>query len=369
MMIKFDRAPEIGFWMDGRLGPGISAPKAAALSIALCCAFSARVVLAGAPINSLGTASWHNRDESHGTLNLAAYIATLDQWKQSVEGLAAHPRLAERLATQLPRDWRVEVRGQRFLVTTNWLRSGLLSVQANPARASRDAAQTARRLNTLIGDAQALERPASFQVAAARSVLAGILSRREFAGVRGPTRFERWMARARAWIWRIMVRLFGGLRSPFHTRPLLLWLVIGLLAFLLIFGISRTLRSKQPVPRIHFEHPRALPKTWRDGAREAMEQSAQGKYREAIRLAYWATIERRAHLSARPIDRWRTPREYVSLLAGNASERDALAEMTSVFERIWYAGAPASAQDFWAVVEKSEEIGCKLALNPATARS
>jgi hypothetical protein len=342
--------------------------------VVLCCMLGEGSAFGHATAVNLPRAEAHpSRNRYRQTINLDAYIATLQQFQQSVKQLAGYPQRAKPLAAELPDDWRVSVQGQEFRVSTNWLRRELKSLHAHPKQASRVAAHMSFRLDTLLRDARSLSQPSGIQPAMARSSLEAILSRREFRGVRAPSWLDRGMDRVRAWFGRFLVRLFGGLASGFHTRTLLLWFGIGLLGLLLVIAFARALRSRNRVTKIPFEAPQSLLKgglkTWRDWAREAAEQSAQGNFREAIHSAYWATLHRLAEVRARSIDPSRTPRENVALLAENAAERHALAEVTAIFELAWYSVATPSPEEFRTLTERSEECGCKLALSPATTGS
>jgi hypothetical protein len=53
-------------------------------------------------------------------------------------------------------------------------------------------------------------------------------------------------------------------------------------------------------------------------------------------MLYWAAISRLESRGLWPVDRARTPREYLDLIAATDPRRDDLTSLTRGFERIWY---------------------------------
>jgi hypothetical protein len=83
-----------------------------------------------------------------------------------------------------------------------------------------------------------------------------------------------------------------------------------------------------------------------DWARHAAERAQAEDWREALHGLYWAAI---LHLESRRAwrhDPSRTPREYVRLLQPGSTQRESLAGMTRLFERVWYGIEPSSSEEY-----------------------
>lgn len=206
----------------------------------------------------------------------------------------------------------------------------------------------------------------------ARQKLEAILSRHEFRGMRGPSRLDALRDRLVMWLGELLHRIFGRLGSSRRASEGLMWALAIVLAALLMGGLLRAFLRRSLEPGLDLKGPRRPVHGSRDWAREALEASARGDYRDAIRLAYWAGVYRLAELGFWQVDRTRTHREYLSLLP--EPERDnvrhsALVAVTSKFERVWYGRQAASADDFQFVITQLETLGCLLPSTPATANS
>ena len=106
--------------------------------------------------------------------------------------------------------------------------------------------------------------------------------------------------------------------------------------------------SEQPATRDGFGR-------YLDAARAA---SADGHWRDAIHLAYWCGISfLEAQQAWRP-DASRTPREYTRAFAETGPRADALAQFTSLLERVWYAGDAADATRFDEALSHLGALGC-----------
>ncbi len=82
---------------------------------------------------------------------------------------------------------------------------------------------------------------------------------------------------------------------------------------------------------------------WLEDARLAADS---GQWREAIHFVYWASISRLESRRLWPVDRARTPREYLALVAPEDPRKAGLAQLTGSFERTWYGGRPAGEGDY-----------------------
>jgi len=104
--------------------------------------------------------------------------------------------------------------------------------------------------------------------------------------------------------------------------------------------------------------------TWQEWMRAASVAADGSRFRDAVHSLYWAGIVCLEDTGVIPRERWRTPRERMRRLASDrvhdiAKQRDALRALTARLERIWYAGAPATQQDFVESLGWVEELGCR----------
>lgn len=197
----------------------------------------------------------------------------------------------------------------------------------------------------------------------ANQELTRILSRREFDGVRPPSQWELLQERIRNWLGRLFLRIFGFVVQYPTESKIFFWTLIGgaVLAFL-VWLFRRWDRSELLSMNISSD---ATPRTSNQWILAARAFSAEGNFRKAIQCAYWASIVRLEEIGMLPRNRPHTPREYLGLVAtargGGSSQYSApLAALTKQLERCWYAGLPASAQDFAACLTALEAFGCRV---------
>jgi Domain of unknown function (DUF4129) len=96
--------------------------------------------------------------------------------------------------------------------------------------------------------------------------------------------------------------------------------------------------------------------------------ASQGDYRMAIHCAYWAGITRLEELGALPADRAKTPREYLRTMSKSnllvsethTTRYEALSQLTSRLEKIWYGYHVATETDFLDSLAQLEVLGCHL---------
>ena len=193
--------------------------------------------------------------------------------------------------------------------------------------------------------------------------LTRILARREFEGVRPPSQWELLQERIRNWLGRFFQRLFGFAAQYPTESKFFFWTLIGgaVLAFL-VWLFRRWDRAELLSMNIPSD---ATPRTSNQWILAARAFSAEGDFRKAIQCTYWAAIVRLEELGRLPRNRPHTPREYLSLVStargGGPSQYSApLAALTGQLERCWYAGMPASPQDFAACLSALEAFGCRV---------
>ena len=84
-------------------------------------------------------------------------------------------------------------------------------------------------------------------------------------------------------------------------------------------------------------------RSWRSWLSEAREKAAQGEWRDAIHLGFWAAVSRLESDGVWRPDKARTPREYLNAIPAVSETKPSFAAVTRTFETAWYGGRPASA--------------------------
>ncbi len=308
-------------------------------------------------------------------ISAASFADVLAQLNSGVHNLGDDPTAAERLGASLPAKWMVGE--QRVEVGAGALRDLLEQYANRPAQRKALRAELSARLGELEDLAAVLRGPEagerSVDASRAREHLLQILSRREFASAMSANwkqilmeKLERWLAK--------------HLASWFHLLPLrgtsgriLLWVLV----IVLVCGAALWLvRAFSGGGIISLEaEPETLPGvTWQDWARAGLAASREGRFREAVHALYWAGVYRLEEMNVWSLDRARTPREYLRLVAAQApargaagpvgsvttEQRQALERLTHAFELTWYGYRQAGEEDFQSAAAQLEVFGCRL---------
>jgi hypothetical protein len=303
-------------------------------------------------------------------MDLSGYLAALDRWSAASRRLKGHPEEAAELQETVPKAWPVKIDGQLYVVPADWLSSTLESFEKDPTSAVEAARKIQSRLDALRAEVASLGQSSSTpDLETAHGKLEEILNRREFRNVQGPSWLSRMRRRLSAWILEGLGKLLGPLRVPPNFTRTLGWgLAIGLVLIFLVW-LARQFFGRPFERAIDLSGAAPPTRGWRDWARRAVAAASRGQYRDAIRLAYWAGVYRLEESGVWKVKRARTPREYLRLLPAGHPSLDSLSTLTSRFERIWYGGQVASADDFQFTISQLEELGCAFPSNPATGNS
>ena len=244
-----------------------------------------------------------------------------------------------------------------------WLR-GLLdridSQKISPADAGPLLKTGAQRIQLELSEAPGTSTatsPALFNHAAERSELTAILERAEFRHAdRSLT--QRVLEAIAIWL---NQRLNGLVEYSAHRRWLGLLLEWGLVAFAclrLAYWFVRQTRRARGLHSEATQQPQNAParRNWERLRQEADEAARQQRWRDAVRGYYWATIARFESRSQWPVDRARTPREYLRLVLPGHAKHDDLRLLTQRFETCWYGSETATQPDCDAARQLCERL-------------
>lgn len=319
------------------------------------------------------TSAWAQQPAPAGPqrleLDLTAYSTSLEQWLSSAAGLEARPDGAGALRQALPASVSVQVREERVEVSTEWLRASVAEFERDPAKRKQIAGDIQQRLALMREEARSLETAAA-PLPGARAKLDEILSRREFRSVRPPNWFDRLRDQLTLWLYRLLEKLFGGLRGYPAAGELAVWAVIAVALAILVLWLKRALESaaKADAP-VHLEAEHIAGRSSAQWMADALAAAGRGDYREAVHCAYWAAISRVEEAGVVKPDRARTPREHLRRIPQTYAQRPQVADLTRSFEVIWYGYQAASAADFQQARAQLEQMGCLSHSKPATEKS
>ncbi len=292
-------------------------------------------------------------------LSLDAYQAQLQDWSQQLGALEQHPEQAPQFRASLPQKSVVSEGTRSMEVSHDWLNTALVEfIAAKPERKPELLGQMQTRLAAQRQEASLFRQPAAYP-ASSQQKLSEILARREFHAVRGPTLWDQLKQRVVRWIIYWLDRIFRRVSYTPHGGEIVVWCVIALALIVAAIWLKRTAERqiidwpREPIPFAPSH------KHWRRWLAEAREAAQHGRWRDAIRLAYWTAISQLEQGGAWVPDRARTPREYLRLLPGASDKRPVLDALTRRFEIIWYGHRDAGADDFADTLVQLERLGCR----------
>jgi hypothetical protein len=261
------------------------------------------------------------------------------------------------IAAALPAAWNVTTPERRYSIPTETLRV-LLAPDPSQRNLSLELARS--WLDQLAQNLEGYSGGAANFPSDARVRLDRILARSEFAGVRPPNAWERFQESVRAWIRRMLEKIFAIAGAHPIGSEILFWLAMAAavgfagVSLLRFWGRGANLAlSAVPLGPL----PERSSEQWLTAARAAADS---GDLRLAIRCAYWAGI---SHLQSAALvskDFALTPREQLRRADPNAVYFGPLSALTASLERFWYARRNAGSDDFRASLQQVEKLGCPL---------
>lgn len=179
-----------------------------------------------------------------------------------------------------------------------------------------------------------------------RSALNAVLARAEFRR-KDRSLVDRVLQAIFLWINRRLVRLAGYSATRRWLGLLLEWGLVGIAGCALAYWYVQQTRRARGLDLGGALPPGSAPamRDWQRWREEAEQAAAQQRWRDAIHAYYWAAIARLESRGQWPVDRARTPREYLRLLAPGHPRRNELSSLTRALERCWYGSAAAQQPD------------------------
>jgi hypothetical protein len=190
-----------------------------------------------------------------------------------------------------------------------------------------------------------------------RSALNQILARNEFHQVHGPSWLDRLKYRIAEWLFNLLSRFFNSSSVPVIGRSIV-WFLVGVAVLVLAWIIYREVRRNA---RLETIMPEVLPvsaKQWNVWMSEARGAAANGLWRDAVHLGYWAGISFLEERGMWRPDQARTPREYLRLIPTSSEHLPILFTLTHQFEVTWYGSQAAGPETFAETLTHLEKLGC-----------
>jgi hypothetical protein len=301
--------------------------------------------------------------------DVSSFAAELQRIGRAIVKEKANPAGLATLRKALPAHWEVTTGEHRYTLSSELLDSLLRAAEAEKeakkiaakARAaadwSFDLASQARGYAGVQTDGRVNARPALEQ----------ILSRREFGGVRPPSRWDLFRQRIIRELENLVVRILQSIGRHPIGASIFFWAILVAVVVWLAVMLFRYWTRRAALEELQAPDSVAYVRTWQEWIQAAREAASRGDFREAVHSAYWAGISSLEDNQMVRKDRTRTPREYMRLVSNSTQlvatgrkTREALSALTVILEQVWYGRRPASNQDFAQALQSVEALGCHL---------
>ncbi len=295
---------------------------------------------------------------ARSALTTSQYIEELQNYQIRIAELASAPQKAVDFRDSLPETLTVQTTRGDVAVDVSFLRDALNRYLTATAQAKpRILANAGSRLKAMRAEAELYERPGRADEAT-RKRLDEILSASEFNRVRGPTALELFRQRIQAWISNLLRKINPKLPNLDDAGQWFVWGMIALAAAIAGVWLYRVSQQSMGGNR---EIIPFMPssRNWREWLADARVRAAQGDWRDAVHLGFWAAVSRLESEGVWPPDKTRTPREYLNAIPGSNMSKEPFAAMTRKFEVSWYGSRPTTEADFAQFAAHLERLGCR----------
>ncbi len=298
-----------------------------------------------------------------------SFAAELQRIGNAIKKEKANAANMEALRVSLPAQWELTTAERSYSLSADSLRTLLREAEKEKKPESMAAKATAAAdwALDLATQVNAYAQAQAHNAPSARPALDRILSRRDFASVQGPSKFDLFRQRVMGWILNLLESLFRQVgRYPMGAK-ILFWLIVVAIVVWLAFTLFRYWTKRATLEELQAPDSVAFVRTWQEWIRIAREAAMRGNFREAVHSTYWAGISYLEDSGVVRKDRTRTPREYMrsvsnatQLVPSGRKTREALSALTMALEQVWYRRRPASNQDFADAMRSVEALGCQL---------
>ncbi len=298
-----------------------------------------------------------------------SFAAELQRIGNAIKKEKANAANMEALRVSLPAQWELTTAERSYSLSADSLRTLLREAEKEKKPESMAAKATAAAdwALDLASQVNAYAQAQAHNAPSARPALDRILSRRDFASVQGPSKFDLFRQRVMGWILNLLESLFRQVgRYPMGAK-ILFWLIVVAIVVWLAFTLFRYWTKRATLEELQAPDSVAFVRTWQEWIRIAREAAMRGNFREAVHSTYWAGISYLEDSGVVRKDRTRTPREYMrsvsnatQLVPSGRKTREALSALTMALEQVWYRRRPASNQDFADAMRSVEALGCQL---------
>lgn len=293
------------------------------------------------------------------TLSHQQYIEQLQSYATQISALTANPQNAPAFRDSIPDALTVQTSRGDVTVETAFLRDALNRfLTVKPADKPKILTDLGSRLQAMHAEAGLYEQPDRADDAT-RKRLEQILSAREFNRVHGPSAMELLKQRIQAWILKQLRRLSPKIPDIRDAGQWFVWTMIALASAVAAVWLYRISRQNLADPRREILPFMPSSRGWHEWLSQACEKAAQGQWRDAIHLGFWAAVSRLESEGVWPPDRARTPREYLSAIPGSSLSKEPFSLITRKFEASWYGERPTTAADFAQFADNLERLGCR----------
>lgn len=262
------------------------------------------------------------------------------------------------IADCLPATWIVKDRDTEIRVSTQRIKDEIHETGGTiePEKRQEKLAELQAHLR-LMGERAAAYSGTPYE--SERAKLAEILARSEFNRLSSPGL----LARIQDWIQLQIKKFFMSVLNVLpETTPyfkILGWSLV-LIAFALVLrALLKLLWDDRAPMRLDHTSGHVSATHWTDWLASARAAAELGDWREAIRFTYWGAVSHLEQQGCWTPDRARTPREYLRLLKESGERRTLLTQLTTRFERAWYAQQLATEAEYREVLSNVEALGCR----------
>jgi len=262
------------------------------------------------------------------------------------------------LMAEVPIECKFEAGGKNFQFANTQVHSALSAIVT--ANEDDRAGKIAAMQTSLARLSKALDEYSRPLDPTVQPKLKQILTRSEFKRV-GTQDTD---AIVREQIMKLMIALFSLIaknpeQAAFFAK-VFTWTAIGLVLLYVLWKVYRWVIAERPL-----DAPREIipfapsAKSWQQWMREARTALAKGELREAVHSSYWAAISHLESSGAWTPDKARTPREYLRLISSSNPARPSLAEISRIFEVVWYGERVPAQEECEAFLTRVEQIACR----------